>query len=312
MPIVILGEILVEFFPQPYATPLTDAGQYERYAGGAPLTFAAVVERLGGTSVLVAVVGDDPFSAYLRRALSEEGVSTERLRTVAGQQVGLVFHDNSGPDTRLMFYRQVAAGTKLDPDDVDRALIEAADLVYFPGTTLQISQSARDACLKAAYLANEAGVPLAVDPNLRLLQGSLEERQCLEKVMAMASIVTPNLQEAQVLTGVQEPVEMGQKLLALGPRTVALTLAHEGCYLWHKDSLVHAPGYAVKTVEPTGAGDAFAAALCLGVLHDWPAEKIAHYANASGALAVGAVGHLGAALPTRESMEGLLANNAGE
>jgi sugar/nucleoside kinase (ribokinase family) len=305
MRIIVLGEILVEFFPQPFEAALATASQYERYAGGAPLTFAAVVERLGGTSVLVAAVGDDPFSAYLRQALNDEGIGTDRLRTVAGKQVGLVFHDNSRPETAFVFYREVAAGTELNPDDVDRALIEGADIVYFPGTTLQISQSARDACLKAAHLAKEAGVPLIVDPNLRLLHSSFEDRQCLEKVMRMAAIVTPNLQEAQALTGVAEPVEMGEKLLALGPRTVAVTLADKGCYLWHKGEIVHAPGHTVETVEPTGAGDAFAAALCIGVWRDWPAAKIADYANAAGALAVKAVGHLGAALPTREAMEAL-------
>jgi 5-dehydro-2-deoxygluconokinase len=86
-------------------------------------------------------------------------------------------------------------------------------------------------------------------------------------------------------------------------------MAHEGSYLWHQGEMAYAPGYNVEVIEPTGAGDAFTAALCMGFLHDWPLMKIARYANAAGALAVGAVGHLGKALPTFADVEILLNHN---
>ena len=305
--IIAIGEILLEFFPKPFHTPLDEAIQYEPYAGGAPLTFAATAQRLGCAAGLIAVVGTDPFSGFLVEGMKSEGVSADLLRQVADRQIGLVFHDNSGEDTRLIFYRNDSAGSLLGPEDIAEDAIEKAGLVYFPGVALQVSRSTQEACMKAARLARESGVLLAVDPNMRAIQGGLQSRRLLEEAISMAAIITPNQMEATALTGESDPHEAGRRLLEMGPGTVAVTMEREGCLLFHQGEEVYAPGYAVDVIEPTGAGDAFAAALCVGLLQGWPAERMAHYANAAGALAVTAIGHLGAALPTLEKIEALLA-----
>jgi len=307
MSILAIGEILFEFFPRPFHAPLDAATDFEPYAGGAPLTFAATAQRLGCAAGLIAVVGTDPFSDFLVGGMKAEGVSADFLRRVSGRQIGLVFHDNSGEDTRLIFYRNDSAGSLLGPEDVGEDAIEKAELVYFPGVALQVSQSAQEACMKAARLARASGVPLAVDPNIRAIQGGLQSRRVLEEAIRMADIITPNQAEAEALTGASDPYMAGRRLLEMGPRTVAVTMEREGCLLFHGGQEVCAPGYAADVIEPTGAGDAFAAALCVGLLQGWPAERMAHYANAAGALAVTAVGHLGPALPTPEKVEALLA-----
>lgn len=304
--IIAIGEILFEFFPNPMRTPLDAAAQFQPYAGGAPLTFAATAQRLGRAAELIAVVGADPFSDFLVEGMEAEGVSARLLRRAAERQIGLVFHDNSGEDTRLIFYRNNSAGSLLGPEDVSENTIGEAELVYFPGVALQVSHSAREACMKATRLARAAGVLLAVDPNIRAIQGALESRRILEEAIGMADVVTPNQTEASALTDESDPYKAGRRLLEMGPGTVAVTMEREGCLLFHGGEEVYAPGYAVDVVEPTGAGDAFAAALCVGLLEGWPVEQMAHYANASGALAVTAVGHLGPALPTPERIAGLL------
>ena len=305
--ILAIGEILFEFFPRPFHAPLDAATDFEPYAGGAPLTFAATAQRLGCAAGLIAVVGTDPFSDFLVGGMRAEGVSADLLRRVADRQIGLVFHDNSGEDTRLIFYRKGSAGSLLGPEDVTEDCIKKAALVYFPGVALQVSHSAQEACMKAARLARASGVPLAVDPNIRAIQGGLQSRRVLEEAISMADIITPSQAEAIALTRESDPHKAGRRLLEMGPGTVAVTMEREGCLLFHQGQEVYAPGYAVDVIEPTGAGDAFAAALCVGLLQGWPAERMAHYANAAGALAVTAIGHLGPALPTPEKIGALLA-----
>ena len=305
--IIAIGEILFEFFPKPFHAPLDAATGFEPCAGGAPLTFAATAQRLGRAAGLIAVVGTDPFSRSLVDGMKAEGVSADLLRRVADRQIGLVFHDNSGEDTRLIFYRHDSAGSLLGPEDIAEDAIEKAELVYFPGVALQVSHSAQEACMKAARLARESDTPLAVDPNIRAIQGGLQSRRILEEAISMADIITPNQAEATALTDEPDPHKAGRRLLEMGPSTVAVTMEREGCLLFHRGQEVYAPGYAVDVVEPTGAGDAFAAALCVGLLQGWPAERMAQYANAAGALAVTAIGHLGLALPTAEKIGALLA-----
>ena len=65
------------------------------------------------------------------------------------------------------------------------------------------------------------------------------------------------------------------------------------------------PGYRVEVVEPTGAGDVHAAATMVGYLNGWDLEEIGQFANAAGAHAVTAMGHLGPALPTLDQIGSL-------
>ncbi|MGA7327313.1 MAG: bifunctional hydroxymethylpyrimidine kinase/phosphomethylpyrimidine kinase [Rhodomicrobium sp.] len=84
-----------------------------------------------------------------------------------------------------------------------------------------------------------AGVPVIVDPVMVSTTGTslLEagaQQTLVEKLMPMAALVTPNLEEAAALTGSpvardeEEAKEQAAKLLALGPRAVLLKGGHGG------------------------------------------------------------------------------------
>ena len=306
MKILAIGEILYEFFPRPLHGALDRVGDFGGTAGGAPLTYACVASRLGAAVELAAVVGDDPFSESLLHALRREGVGLGGVRQAEGAQIGLVFHDNSGDDTRLVFYRRGAAGTLLNPADVSAESVAAADLVYFPGVALQVSRTARLACLKAAEGARAGGALLAVDPNIRRLEDGGQALDLLRQVVGQADLVTPNAAEARLLTGQGDPQAAAHALRRMGADTVAVTLERGGCWLLHGDEEVYAPAFRGETVEPTGAGDAFCAALSCALLKGMPAAEMAALANAAGAVAVGAVGHTGEALPTPAALERMM------
>jgi sugar/nucleoside kinase (ribokinase family) len=305
--ILAMGEILYEFFPRPMQIPLATADTFGGYAGGAPLNFAGVARRLGAEVDLLAVVGGDPFSQSLLGSLGAEGIDCSAVRQVDEAQIGLVFHDNSAEDTHLLFYRRAAAGTFLSPQDVTEEAIRAVDLVYFPGVALQIGRSAQEACLKAMDLAQKTGTRLAFDPNMRALQQGGEALELIRRVVGQADIVTPTANEAYLLTGEKDPRRAAFALREMGATIVAVTLEKQGCWLLTPTEVAYASAYCVETVEPTGAGDAFCAALSCGVLQGWPAARLAAYANAAGALAVAAIGHMGQALPTVGRIEELMA-----
>ena len=85
--IIAIGEILLELFPKSLHAPLDTATDFERYAGGAPLTFAATAQRLGCAAGLICVVGTDPFSGFLVEDMRSGGVSTDLLRQVAEERL---------------------------------------------------------------------------------------------------------------------------------------------------------------------------------------------------------------------------------
>ncbi|MEW6755819.1 MAG: sugar kinase [Candidatus Latescibacterota bacterium] len=310
-PVLVLGEVLVEFMPGRIGESLAGAFHFEKYAGGAPATYAAQIAACGRRAGVISKVGQDPFSTYLLEALVAAGVETHLIRRLPDRQIGLCFHQCLGGVTSLVFYRRDSAASTLCPEDVDPPTIRAAAALHVPGTTLQISASAMAACLKAIRLAREAGVVVSFDPNVRSILGGLETSRATEEALASADVVTPTLEEATAITGQTDPFRAARELRARGPRLVAVTLAAQGAVLLADGEPLLCPGYEVEVVEPTGAGDCHAAATMVGFLSGWDLERIGLFANAAGAHAVTAMGHLGAALPSLAQIQALQARGHG-
>ncbi|MBD05896.1 MAG: hypothetical protein CME24_16270 [Gemmatimonadetes bacterium] len=307
-PIVALGEALVEFMP-PIGQTMRDANHWEKFAGGGPATYAAAVARFGRPSALMTLVGRDPFSDYLVEALTQEGVDTSHVGHVDDRQIGLCYHECIGGETSLIFHRQDSAATTLSPDHIDAEFITRAAALHVPGTTMQISNSALAASQHAMGVARDAGIPVSFDPNIRAILGGAQASKAMEEALATADVVTPTVEEAAAITGCEDPIEAALELRARGARMVAVTLAADGCVLAREadETPVRCPGYTVDVVEPTGAGDVHAAAVMVGFLECWEVDRIGQFANAAGALAVTAMGHLGRALPTLDQIHALVA-----
>jgi len=84
--------------------------------------------------------------------------------------------------------------------------------------------------------------------------------------------------------------------------TVVVTRGRRGCRIYSKKRAMDYDGYKVKALDPTGAGDAFAAGFVFGDLNVWGEEEKARFANAMGALATTAYGARGK-LPTLRGVQ---------
>ncbi len=88
-----------------------------------------------------------------------------------------------------------------------------------------------DIAIRTAALLERCDAPRVVDPVLRASDGSfLLERRAwgtlLERVVAGAALVTPNLPEAELLTGESEPEKAARVLLECGARAVLVKGGH--------------------------------------------------------------------------------------
>ncbi len=80
---------------------------------------------------------------------------------------------------------------------------------------------------------------------------------------------------------------------------VFITRSGEGCIAIARDSAVEEPGVTVTVADTVGAGDAFSAAMIVGLLAQWPLGEVARFANRAGALVAsypGAMPHVTEAL----------------
>ena len=121
-----------------------------------------------------------------------------------------------------------------------------------------------------------------------------------------ADVVAPTLEEGRIVTGEQEIGAVLRALHAMGPRVVALTRDKDGAVLSRDGMVAFAPGIDQPPIDPTGAGDTLAAALCVGLRENMDLARLACFCNCAGTLAIRHKGAIGMALPTRVQVEELM------
>jgi fructokinase len=311
-PVLSIGETLIDIIATDGAHSLAEAREFVALAGGAPANVAVALARLGVPSAFCGVVGADPFGERLIAELRAEGVDVSRLRQTAAAPTTIAFawKDERG-DGRFWIMR--GADLELSAADADRVGVSnLAALVL--GSVSLAAPSSRVAVLHAVGLANRDNVPVVFDVNLRpsVWSDPAEAVALCESVANNSTIVKLSLDDAQGLFG---PGVTGEdacgRVLALGAPTVVLTDGARGCWYANasSDAIQFVPAFSVEAIEPTGAGDAFAAAIIArAIAAGWtPLQRQdVEFAAAAGALATTRRGAWDG-LPTPEQLEGFLA-----
>jgi sugar/nucleoside kinase (ribokinase family) len=110
-------------------------------------------------------------------------------------------------------------------------------------------------------------------------------------VLAHTDYFLPNTDEARILTGLEDPVKQAQALSRGESSTTAIvTLGPNGSIAVSGQKIIRTPAYIVQSVDESGAGDAFAAGLILGLIKAWPLEDALRFAAVIGASCTRAVG----------------------
>ena len=109
-------------------------------------------------------------------------------------------------------------------------------------------------------------------------------------------------------TGMDDPL-LALKSMAREFRipVAGVTLGHDGALIYSDGRFLYSPGFVVKTVDTTGAGDVFHGALVYGLLEGWDIGKTLDFSNALAALNCTRLGARGG-IATRAAAEELMAN----
>jgi fructokinase len=309
-PILAMGEVLVDFIVADGATSLKSADTFVARSGGAPANACVAAARLGLASAFCGVVGDDEFGSRLRAELAAEGVDTSRLRQSGEAATTLAFawKDAAG-DGHFWLLR--GADALLAEADVHAAGVPALSALVVGSVALS-AQPTRSAIEQAVGLAHRANVPVIFDVNLRptLWSNLADARPACEEVAGRSRLVKLSLDDAKGLYGPHvAPDDAVQTVLSLGPGTVVLTDGERGCWFGSSSSVRFVPAFDVDAVEPTGAGDAFTAAIIArSVASGWAPLSVedVRYAAAAGALATTRPGAW-EGLPNRAQLDAFLA-----
>lgn len=298
--VIVMGSAFAEFVPTPPGVRLPLVRSFRPDVGGSATNIAVAAARLGGKVGLMSAVGDDDLGEFVLDKLRREGIDVSRVRKIAEYATGVsLYATGESGQKRYYFYRFPGFSdpeASLSPSDVDARYVRSAKAIAFTEACVRRLPS-RAWAVKAAKLARKGGGTVFYDPNFRpsLWKSDSEAASVNRQVVALSNVVTPNEEEALLITGTSRVDRAIDMLLELGPQLVAVKQGAKGCVIANERQRVHVPAFKVRVVDDTGAGDAFCAALTLGFLRGLAIREMGVFANAAAALKVSRPG-------TREAM----------
>jgi ribokinase len=281
--------------PRPGET-VTDA-EFAQVFGGKGANQAVAAARAGGEVTFVGCVGDDAYGGQVVENLQADGIDTRRVfpeKDVASG-TALIMIDAGGENCISV---APGANYRLTPAHVDRArdVIEAASVVVaqceIPGETLE----------HVIDLGARLGRPVML--NLA------PARPLGEDSLARLGALAVNETEAEFLSGLPvktdaEVEAVAEALRARGPKLVILTLGSRGAWVAAEGHTGLVPGFEVKAVDTTAAGDVHCGALAVALVEGQALLDAVAFANAAAALSVTKLGAQPSA-PARAEIDALL------
>jgi len=310
-PILVLGSVNVDLVVRaphlPRAGETVTGGRYFHSLGGKGANQAVAAARLfrppttgwgyASPSVgLIAAIGEDDFGDQAKTALASENVALDHLKTMAGAATGiaLIVVDEQGENQIAVASGANSELLEADIDALAEDVYQGASILL---TSLEIPLPTASAALRRA-LAAGAKTVLNPAPASASVVGS--------GLLDLVDVLTPNAQEAGVLTGmtVDDPgsaADAGHKLLTLGCGAVVVTLGARGALVVEEQGATHVPAPHVQAVDTTAAGDALNGALAVALCEGKPLVEAVRFACGAAALSVTRLGAL-PSLPTREEI----------
>jgi len=309
---IALGESLIDFTP----SGVDDSGMtlFSRNPGGAPANVLAMNARLGGKTAFIGKVGDDDFGHFLKSNMQQSGIDVSGLSMTTEYKTSLAFVQlNEFGERSFSFYRNPGADLYLKKEDVEESLLSRCRIFHFGSVSLT-DEPCRSTTFYTAGKAKELGTLISFDPNYRpfLWENEKCAREEIQNALQYADMIKVSEEELELLTDTTDIKLGAEKLTQYGACVVLVTLGPKGAFFYTEKACGHVPTYNVKTVDTTGAGDAFLGAFhhCIRTmtaddLKSMSAlglHKIIRFCNAAGSLTTSKKGAI-PAMPTLEQIE---------
>ncbi|GIF49675.1 sugar/nucleoside kinase (ribokinase family) [Asanoa ferruginea] len=287
--IVVVGDLVTDVVAVLSGPPApdTDTAASIRFTGGGQAANTAAWLAWHGVPVtLLASVGADSAGAARVSELRAAGVDCPLPpRTDAPTGTVIVLAEGG----RRTMVTDRGASLLLDPDAVAAALVGGAHL-HLSGYPL-LDAASRAAGVRALAAAREHGLTVSVDAAsagpLRQVGGAT-----FISWVRGVDLLLANADEAAVLAGSagSDPADQARSLAASLDAAVVVKLGAAGAIWADRDGVCTVPAPAATVVDPTGAGDAFAAGLLATRLAGGDPRACLTAAAAAGALAVARIG----------------------
>ena len=278
---VVVGGVNVDIGGRSFA-PLVAAdsnpGTVSVSLGGVGRNIAHNMSLLGLDVRLLTAYGDDLNGERVAASCSELGIDLSHALHVSGANTSTYLYLTDPAGEMALAVSDMSICEKITPAYL------AANLSLLQNAQVVVA----DANIPAeslAYLAENCGIPLFVDPV------STTKAEKLRPILSKIHTLKPNRLEAELLSGVKietnaDVEKAADKLTELGVHRIFLSLGADGVYAAMGKERLWLPTIPGQMVNTTGCGDAFMAALVWAYLEGSDLETTARAGLAAGSIAM--------------------------
>ncbi len=263
-------DVLAAIGEMPEMDTKMEAGSLEVQGGGPTATALVALSRLGARAAIVTKTGDDALGRIAISELQREAVDTSGVVVQEGarSQCSLVLVDEPTGRRTILWSR--GSLDRLDPSEVDRGIVLSARFLLVDDLEIAAQES-------AALCAKEAGIPVVMDAGTA--------REGVERLVPHVTHLVASEKFPRAFTGLDDPEEAARSILEMGPEVVVVTLGAGGCFALERGGRrCEQPGFKVKAVDTTGAGDVFHGAYIRALLEGWDLPRVLEFSCAVAAL----------------------------
>jgi ribokinase len=270
---------------------------FQTAIGGKGVNQAVAASRMGARVAFVGRVGNDARGDEILEELDREGVDTSFIACTDHKPTGVALI-MVGDHGQKVILTAPGANHDMRLEDIQRAATAIRSAKVFV-TQLEVPLKVVHAALK---IAGANGVVTILDP--------APAEPLSPEVLQYVDVIRPNSGEARVLTGIEsrrrsDARRAAQKLLSEGVDVAIVQAGSEGNLLLWADGSQWLPHIPVRSIDSTGAGDAFVGALAAELARGNDVVTSSTVANAASALATTKLGAQ-ASLPTYDEVFSLL------
>ncbi|BDA80130.1 adenosine kinase [Leptospira kobayashii] len=246
----------------------------ELRSGGSAANTMIAIANSGGNCCYAGKVTHDTYGEFYKKDMEDAGVRFETAPDKEGHTGTCVVLTT--PDAERTMLTCLGISTSLSPSDIHLEDLKSSQFVYVEGylwdgdSTKKASQlTMKEAKANQVKVAFTYSDPFCVNRT---------RDEFIQLTKDYVDVVFCNTEEGLALSGKKDPLEAVAYIGTLSP-LVFMTAGKEGAYVCQDGKIELVPGFPVKPVDTTGAGDAFAAGVLYGLTHGFTPKRSARWGN---------------------------------
>ena len=236
----------------------------QRASGGSTANTMCGLSRLGVETGFLSKIGKDEVGEFFKKQMIDCNVKPQLLTTdTPSGRVIATFT----PDRERTFATCLGAAIAKGPDAMHPDLLDGWDIFYVEGYLVANPPLLE----KAIDTAHAKGMTIAMD--MASYNEVAKHRDLLLRLLEdRLDIVFANEQEAQTLTGLEDP-EAALHYIAERCQIAVVKVGAKGAYIQRGKEVVTIPPMKANVIDTTGAGDVWASGFLAGLVKGEPLQK---------------------------------------